>query len=71
MTASGTTVYPGVYKAYCFKKSGAEITVYIPQLFGPVPVPIKDATGLLPDTDTYGYVAFEGGDPTYPVWITG
>lgn len=69
MTASGTTVYPGIYKAYCFKKNGQEISTYIPQLFGPVAVKIKDSIGVLPDPDNYGYVSFEGGDPSYPVWI--
>jgi hypothetical protein len=69
MTASGTTVYPGIYKAYCFKKHGQEINAYVPQLFGSVAITIRDSIGFLPNAGTYGYVSFEGGDPSYPVWL--
>ena len=70
MTASGTTVYPGLYKARCTANNGRTITVYIPQVFGTEPITISDLTGDLPTAGSFGYVSFEGGDAAYPVWVS-
>jgi microcystin-dependent protein len=70
MTASGTSVYPGLYKARCTANNGRTLTVYIPQVFGTEPITMTDLTGESPVAGSFGYVAFEGGDAAYPVWVS-
>lgn len=70
MTASGTSVYPGLYKARCTANNGRTITVYIPQVFGKEPITMSEFTGDLPAAGSFGYVSFEGGDAAYPVWVS-
>ena len=70
MTASGTSVYPGLYKARCTANNGRAITVYIPQVFGKEPITMSEFTGELPSAGSFGYVSFEGGDAAYPVWVS-
>lgn len=70
MTASGTTVYPGLYKARCTADDGQFLTVYVPQVFGAQSVTVSDLTGGRPSPGSYGYVAFEGGDSAFPLWVS-
>ena len=70
MTAAGTSVYPGLYKARCTANNGRAITVYIPQVFGKEPITMSEFTGELPSAGSFGYVSFEGGDAAYPVWVS-
>lgn len=68
MTASGTNIYSGIYKARCVAVTGAQITAYVPQLFGDVRITMQTAIGGYPDAGSFGFVVFEGGDPAFPVW---
>lgn len=70
MTASGTSVYPGLYKARCTANNGRTITVYVPQVFGTEPITLSEFTGEPPSAGSFGYVSFEGGDAAYPVWVS-
>jgi microcystin-dependent protein len=68
MTASGTKIYSGIYKARCVNVTGSEITAYVPQMFGDVKVTMQAAIGGYPSAGSFGYVVFEGGDPAFPIW---
>jgi len=69
MTASGTKVYPGIFKARCTAIKNTELTAYVPQVFGDTSIIIKDVMGSYPSPGTFGYVSFEGGDPSFPIWL--
>ena len=68
MTVSGTKTYSGIYKARCVSVTGSEITAYVPQMFGDVKITMQSAIGGYPTAGSFGYVVFEGGDPSFPVW---
>jgi|SRR6516164_4422503 hypothetical protein len=70
MTASGTTVYPGLYKARCTADNGIALTVFVPQVFGTQAVTILDITGGRPQPGDFGYIMFEGGDTAFPIWLS-
>lgn len=62
---------PGIYQARVITPfAGGFATVVIPQLFGDVHVYVGRFAGTaLPLTPTMGWVMFEGGDESNPVWI--
>lgn len=61
--------YPGIYQAKAITLTGSVLTAYIPQVFGDVQVTIENFVGTAPTTDIMGWVAFQGGNPEFPVWI--
>jgi hypothetical protein len=69
MTASGTKIYSGIFKARCVAVNKDEITIYVPQMFGDLSITTKDVMDNYPKAGTFGYVAFEGGDPAFPIWV--
>lgn len=62
--------YPGIYRAKCSAINGTEITAYIPQVFADLPIVITaSTTGGFPSPGEFGFVAFEGGEANFPVWM--
>jgi hypothetical protein len=70
MTAAGTAVYPGMYKARCTADTGIALSAFVPQVFGTLSITITDLTGGRPNPGDWGYVSFEGGDAAFPVWVS-
>jgi hypothetical protein len=66
-------MYPGVYKAkYLSSDSLGNVQVLIPQVMGNVPVAASSVTinsNNPPAPGALGWVVFEGGDPSLPVWL--
>lgn len=62
--------YPGLYRAKVASVAANGVfDVLIPQVFGPVPVPIADCVGPLPESTDMGYVGFISGEAAWPVWM--
>lgn len=61
--------YPGLYKAKAVKLSTTEVTALIPQVFGDTSVIITDFLG--PPSIGMGWVFFQSGDESHPVWCSG
>lgn len=61
----------GLYEAKVKQKDEAaeSIVLLVPQVFGTSEVPCIHWTGS-PEAGDMGFVAFIGGDPTWPVWIS-
>ena len=69
MTASGTKIFSGIFKARCVAVKGDELTVYVPQVFGDTSITTNNVVDVYPKAGSFGYVTFEGGDPAFPIWI--
>ena len=69
MTASGTKIFSGIFKSRCVAVKGDELTVYVPQVFGDTAITTNNVIDVYPKAGSFGYVTFEGGDPSFPIWI--
>lgn len=63
--------YGGVYRAKCLSIQHTSFVVVIPQVFGTEKVMIFSRTGPMPKLNDQGWVAFESGEASLPVWISG
>ena len=62
-------VFPGIYRAKASSRVGTNLTAFVPQVFGEQSITIKDFVGSAPSTAEMGWVAFQGGNPEFPVWF--
>jgi len=62
--------YSAIYRARATGYHGSVLDVFVPQIFGDVPVSVTDFVGTAPDTVGMGWVMFQGGDPAFPVWVS-
>ena len=61
--------YPSIYRAKAVKFEAPALTAFVPQVFGDVPIEIVQFNGPPPTTLVMGWVAFQGGNPEFPVWL--
>lgn len=66
--------YPGVYRAIVQDNTSTDMQVQIPQLFGSAYITARSClppgwTGTLPALGSLVWVAFEGGEARFPVWL--
>ena len=59
--------YPGIYRAKAVQYQSPNLTVYVPQVFGDVTITVTEWI-TVPETGM-GWVMFQGGDPSFPVWV--
>jgi hypothetical protein len=62
--------YPAIYRAKATGRSGSILDVFVPQIYGDVPIKVNDFVGAPPESLGMGWVMFQGGDPAFPVWIS-
>lgn len=62
-------VYPAIYRAKAAKVTGQSMQAFIPQVFGDTPVTIVNFLGDPPSSPGMGWVAFQAGNPEFPVWM--
>ena len=61
--------YDAIYKARTTGRNGSVIDVFVPQIFGDTPIKVSDFIGAMPTGMGMGWVLFQGGDPSYPIWL--
>lgn len=66
--------YPGLYRGIVQDNTSKTLMVSIPQLFGLAFIAARsclppDWDGDLPALDSMVWVAFEGGEGRFPVWL--
>lgn len=62
-------MYDALYQARSTAINGTSLDVFIPQIFGDVPVKVTRFIGSIPTVIGMGWVLFQGGDSAYPVWM--
>jgi len=61
-------IFPAVYRGQAVSINGSTIKALVPQVFGDTPVTVRDFLGVMPTSRTDGWIFFQGGNPSYPVW---
>ena len=61
-------LFPAVYRGQAVSINGSTIKALVPQVFGDTPVTVRDFLGVMPTSRTDGWIFFQGGNPSYPVW---
>jgi hypothetical protein len=64
-------LFPAVYRGQAIAVNGSTIKAYVPQVFGDTPITVRAFLGAMPTTRTDGWIFFQGGNPSYPVWAGG
>jgi len=59
--------YPGIYRAKAVQFVSPNLTAYVPQVFGDVAITVTE--WITTPVVGLGWVMFQGGDPSFPVWL--
>ena len=66
------TTYPSLYRAkVAALNGGSSIKAFVPQVYGDTPIDISQFLGITPRSYEFGWVFFQSGNPSYPVWASG
>ena len=68
MSTNGSPTFPGTYRAVCLEVLPDRVRAQIPQLFSTEVITIYDFSGPWPTAGDDGWVFFEAGLASHPVW---